>query len=102
MDKWSEKQSKLLALEQEQGLAQHELRKVIINKLQLSDVRVGSFVKTVLLLERTKPIGVGAISPGSPVRVFSPRWGARAETEVIGVVKSCEEYSIEVVCKLVR
>ena len=99
MDKWVESQLELLGLEQEQGLAQHGLEKVTINKLQLSEVKVGTFGKIVLDLERQKLIGAGLISPGSPVRIYSPRWGPREDTELRGVLKNCTEYTLEIVCK---
>lgn len=100
---WTESQLGLLQIEQQEGVAKHELssKKLSVNKLQLSEVRIGSFGKTTLVLTRDKPIPPGALSSGSPVRITCPRWGTEEDpaNERRGIIKSCEENRIEVICK---
>jgi len=100
---WAQSQLNLLQLEQEEGLARHETcsRKLTVNKLQLSEVRIGAFGKTTLTLSRDKAIPPQALSVGSPVRITCPRWGSEEDpaNERRGIVKACEENRIEIICK---
>ena len=95
---WSEKQLELLQLEQSESILRYSNKKQVVNKLQLSEVRIGSFGKTTLVLVRDKPIVANFFTNGSPVRVFSARWDGGDEREDLrGIVKSCEENKIEII-----
>jgi hypothetical protein len=98
---WHAAQLELLEMEQTEGIAKHESKRLQVTKLQLVEVRIGAFGKVNLTLSRDKSLSSCGIQPGNPVRLVCPKWRDvnNQEGEQRGIVKAIDEHMVELICK---